>query len=320
MTSELSIRRAGPTTLEVNGRTVELKVHMARLTSRFPPNSLEAAEEALRTGAGVVEVDIVALADGTFLVTHETRLGRAIAGDPQVLIAQLTRAEARRLRFRDASGGPPLLEELVDLALAIGGTTRLHLDLKEWHALPPAAVAYLAGQAARLNGRAVVGSAADWNLQRIHAAAPQVTLGYDPLLRLDYRDKVRPDAVPSYLGRHGYLDDDPIARVEGLSAAEYLEQRFAALTCLVPRAREFYVRWQVLLRAADQGFDLTGFLHARGLRVDAWTLDQPDEPALAVARRLLALGVDQLTTNAPLAFAEALTEQDDAGRGETVSR
>lgn len=306
MTAQLSIRRVGPATLEVNGRPVELKVHMARFTPRFPHNSLEGVEEALRGGAGVVEVDILALADGAFLVTHETHLGRAIAGDPDVQVAQLTSEEARRLRFREAPGRPPLLDELVDLVLAIGGPARLHLDLKDWHALSPAAVSYLADQVSRLNGRAVVGSAADWNLQGIAAATPQLLLGYDPMLRLDWRDKVRTDAVPSYLGRHGYLDDDPLARVEGLSAADYLRLRFTALSCLVPRLSEFYVRWQVLLRAADQGFDLVDFLHARNLRVDTWTLDQPDEATLAIARRLLALGVDQITTNAPLAFAEAL--------------
>lgn len=308
MTAQLSIRRIGPATLEVNDRLVELKVHMARFTTRFPHNSLEAVEEALRGGAGVVEVDLLALADGAFLVTHETRLGRAIAGDPDVRVSQLTSDEARQLRFRDAPGRPPLLDELVELVRSIGGQARLHLDLKDWHALSPAAVTHLAEQAARLNGRAVVGSAADWNLQGIAAAAPQVRLGYDPMLRLDWRDRVRPDAVPSYLGRHGYLDDDPLARVEGLNAADYLRLRFAMLSSLVPRLSEFYVRWQVLLRAADQGCDLIDFLHTRGLRVDAWTLDQPDEATLAIARRLLALGVDQLTTNAPLAFAEALEQ------------
>jgi glycerophosphoryl diester phosphodiesterase len=279
---------------------------MARLTPRFPYNSLEAVAEALRGGAGVVEVDVLALADGAFLVTHETRLGRAIAGDPEVQVSQLSNAEARRLSFRGTPGRPPLLDELVELVRSIGGQARLHLDLKDWHALSPAAVTYLAQQVARLNGRAVVGSAADWNLRGIAAAAPQALLGYDPMLRLDWRDRVRPDAVPCYLGRHGYLDDDPLARVEGLSAAEYLRLRFAMLASLVPRLNEFYVRWQVLLRAADQGFDVVDFLHARNLRVDAWTLDQPDEATIAIARRLLALGVDQLTTNAPLAFAEAL--------------
>ena len=58
------------------------------------------------------------------------------------------------------------------------------------------------------------------------------------------------------------------------------------------------VDWRVLDAA------LAGRCHARGLAVLAWTVDEPE-----LMRRVLALGVDGLTSNRPDLFAAVETER-----------
>ncbi len=50
--------------------------------------------------------------------------------------------------------------------------------------------------------------------------------------------------------------------------------------------------------------------HARGVRVDAWTIDDPAE-----MRRLLDLGVDVIITKRPARLAEVLEGRREAGDG-----
>ena len=61
-----------------------------------------------------------------------------------------------------------------------------------------------------------------------------------------------------------------------------------------------------MLVAADDGFDLVAAFHAAGRRVDAYTLPRADAAGLAAARRLLALSVDQITTDDPEGLHAAL--------------
>jgi glycerophosphoryl diester phosphodiesterase len=68
----------------------------------------------------------------------------------------------------------------------------------------------------------------------------------------------------------------------------------------------WYIRARMLARTLDDGFDWIAYLHGRGARVTAWTLD-PDNPgAVALARRLAGQGVDRITTNDPEGMARAL--------------
>ena len=61
-----------------------------------------------------------------------------------------------------------------------------------------------------------------------------------------------------------------------------------------------------MLFAADDGFDLIAAFHAAGRRVDAYTIKRADAAGLAAARRLLALRVDQITTDDAEGLAAAL--------------
>ena len=73
-----------------------------------------------------------------------------------------------------------------------------------------------------------------------------------------------------------------------------------------PDAELVYLDHELVLLAADDGFDLVAAFHAAGRRVDAYTIRRADAAGLAAARRLLDLRVDQITTDDPEALGAAL--------------
>ena len=73
-----------------------------------------------------------------------------------------------------------------------------------------------------------------------------------------------------------------------------------------PDAELIYLYHALALAAADDGFDLVAAFHAAGRRVDAYTLPRADAAGLATARRLLALRLDQITTDDPEGLHAAL--------------
>jgi glycerophosphoryl diester phosphodiesterase len=91
-------------------------------SSTKPENTLEAFDEAFRTGARVVELDVRLTADGVAVVAHDPGLGRVTDGADEGLVHELT-AEA----IRRAAPGIPTLEEACALAAGRGG---LDLEIK----------------------------------------------------------------------------------------------------------------------------------------------------------------------------------------------
>jgi glycerophosphoryl diester phosphodiesterase len=73
-----------------------------------------------------------------------------------------------------------------------------------------------------------------------------------------------------------------------------------------PRADTIYLHHSVVLAAAEAGHDLVERVHRTARRVDAYTIPRADAEGLAVARRLLDLRVDQITTDDPDGLGRAL--------------
>jgi glycerophosphoryl diester phosphodiesterase len=162
--------------------------------------------------------------------------------------------------------------------------------------------------------RVRVTSGADWALRRLRDLDADLALGFDPLLYLEWkppaesarhgeRQRTRP---PFRLGVYGYRDDHPLASRRWGETADYLAARAEALWVQAPTGAIWYIHAGLLACALDDGFDWIADLHARGTEVDAWTLD-PDRPEhVALARRLMAAGIDRITTNNAPALARAL--------------
>ncbi len=150
----------------------------------------------------------------------------------------------------------------------------------------------------------VVGCLADWNLRTLRRVAPELEVGFDPAFHLDVPvgEFLR---LPVRTNAYGYLDDHPLGYRKVLPTPRYLADRLEATSYLVPGVREFYLRKEFVLKALDDGFNPIEHLHRLhpGVAVDVWTLDASEENAREKLLRLLRAGVDQITTNTPLALA-----------------
>lgn len=274
-----------------DGHKTWLKWHRARKQAGDLPFTGERMVEGMRLGASV-EVDLRRHAEGGFAVLHDETLDRGTTGTGAV--AAHTRAQLRQLYLRDETGNATthrvmLLEDLVDL-LADAGVEEgalLQLDLKEnAGALGPLEVSGFGEAVGTLARHMIVSGGDAAAVALLVDAAPGMQSGFDP------SDEDRFTAAQQAGRLQGFVDD-------AIAAA--------------PDADMIYLYWQIVTEAADIGFDIVAAFHARGKRIDAWTLNTTDPKTVAVAERLLALKVDQITTDDPVGLEAALNPATNQG-------
>lgn len=261
-----------------------LKWHRARRFGTDPVFTGRRIIEGMAAGASV-EVDLVIHGDDGFAVLHDLVLDDDTTGHGPV--RQTPADLLRGLNLRGNDGAPiadtvMLLEDLADLIATQGAhpDALLQLDYKEdAAALTPAVIATFA-RALRPVARHFILSSGDADaVARLTAPVPDLRIGYDPC----------------HMGA--------IERVQATrDFAGFVSEALAAS----PHAELIYLEHRLVLGADDLGFDLIAAFHAAGRRVDAYTLQRADAPGVAVARRLLALKVDQITTDDPEGLASAL--------------
>ena len=110
-------------------------------------------------------------------------------------------------------------------------------------------------------------------------------------------------AVPGMLAGFDPSDEDVFKAALG---AGTLDSFVADAIAASPSSNMIYLNWQIVTLAADAGFDIVAAFHKRGRRIDAWTIKAADAEMLPVIERLLALKVDQITTDDPEGMAAAL--------------
>lgn len=289
--------------------------HAARRGHRHPPGSLAALRACLAAGARFVEIDVLPVADGDFALLHDGELDRATDGVGVVF--SRSSAEISRLHYRQngqvtgeqvglLSQAVALLQTRPDAALQ-----ELQLDLKPDAPLSVELLRSLLNQVEPVQQRIRVSSGADWALRGLRALDPGLALGFDPLLYLDIdaEGKRDEDVPPLHMGAYGYRDDHPLASRRWGPPAAYLAARAEALAAQAPAGGVWYIDAHLLARVLEDGFDWVGYLHTHGVQVTAWTLD-PDRPGhLDLARRLIEVGVDRITTNDPPGLAAALGDR-----------
>jgi glycerophosphoryl diester phosphodiesterase len=239
-----------------------------------PENTLAAFDLAARLGADALEIDVRRTRDGEAVVFHDEETAR-LTGQPGTIEAR-TLAEVRALDagfgftpdggatfpFRDTGLGVPTLAEV----LARYPGLRLNVDAKTDDA-PLAEVLADVLRRAGAVARACVGSFHDAQAERLGALLP------------------------------GY--------------ARYLPER--AATCHVMAAKAGgggeecpggFELASLPLRMGDLlvvDAAVVGYFHGLGLRVNAWTVDDP-----ADMRELLRLDVDGIVTDRPDLLREVL--------------
>lgn len=283
-----------PTTLTLDDRPVRLVCHMAQLSGTLRRNSFAAIRECLEAGAERIEIDIHSLAGGDYAVFHDRRLDTQTTGTGG--IGKATADDIRALCWRDdPDDRPPLLSEIA--ALAAQGSTQIQLDLKDWRPLDDARVRALIDAVAPAHDRVIVSTGQNWNLQRLHRAAPDLAFGFDPNHYLDHYTEGSPFFLPRNVGAYGYRDDHPLAVGRTEDVATYLHERWEQIVMLAPGAREYFISYRLVLQMLGDGFNVADFLHERGIDANVWTLDSIGPDAVDTLRRLSEAGIDRFTTN-----------------------
>lgn len=242
----------------------------------WPENSLAAFAGALALGIDLLELDVHLSADGEPVVIHDAILERTTEGQGPVGAAPAS--VLRGLRLRGPGGALtderlPLLDDV--LALARPRSASLLVEMKG----PGWSVRY---------GRSGRGLEVD-------PGPVYVGLEERVLARLDVAGMADRATVmafnPAVLERVHALA--PGRRTTLLVSRQHVEQAGTRPTDTV--------EWAARLGVTDLGLQHTlvdagvvGDAHARGFLLGAWTAN--DETAL---RRLLALGVDLITTDRP---------------------
>ncbi|MGN6109828.1 MAG: glycerophosphodiester phosphodiesterase [Kofleriaceae bacterium] len=231
-----------------------------------PENTMVAFERAVEIGVDALELDVHATRDGALIVAHDDTARRMAAAD--VAWSAIDLADARRLDagwgFLAPDGTRPFAGHGIQVptleeVLDAFPEMRLNVDLKRGKAAIEPALALI----------------------RQRRAEERVTLAS---FHLDTLLGVR---------RRGYggetaLSSGEVGALLALPAMLWRQLPFTGSAVQVPTH-------QGVLR-----FDRAPFIakcHSLGLRVDFWTIDDPEE-----ARRLLALGADGIMTNDPAAL------------------
>ena len=227
----------------------------------WPENSLLAFQSAIALGSDLLELDVHQSRDGGVAVIHDATVERTTDGTGAV--ASMTAADLRRLRLRGPDGAPtPERVPTLDevLAAAAPSTVGLLIEVKE-----PAPAARYDGLEER-----VLAAIAAAGLQ-----ARATIMAFDPRV---------------------------IVRVREL--APRMRTTFLVDRAAVERAGvrpEVSVDWARAAGATDVGLEFTlldervvAAARAASLVLGVWTVN--DEAAM---RRMLALGVDVLTTDRP---------------------
>jgi len=273
-----------PVYVERNGHRTWLKWHRGRRRVADPVFTGQRILEGMAVGASV-EVDLVVTGDKGFAVLHNLELSQETTGRGPV--AHTSDAALRQLQLRANDGTPiadrvMLLEDLC--ALLTGGSLHpealLQLDYKEDDSvLDAVALANFARATAPVARNLILSSGNARAVRMLADQVPGIRIGFDP------SDEARVDA----------------ARADG-SHAGFVAETLAS----APDADLIYLYWEIPLLFAEDGFDIIAAFHAAGKRVDAWTFSRIDADALVQVERLLALKVDQITTDDPEGLAMAL--------------
>lgn len=275
-------------------------MHRCLWSGRYSENSPLAVAECASERVLRTEIDVRALRDGEFVVLHDDRFDRVT--DASGPVREATAVEATRPLFKDGSH-PLLFSEAIELIAASEYPKWIELDLKDLAPYSSAQAEALARAVQPLKERGHFSTPADWNLRRLLAVDPTLLVSLNPHC---YIDTEMDEEVRLPLGAYGYRDAHPLARERIVPTADYLRDRFGGIMRLVPGVIEAHVRVGMFERMLDDGVaDVAEIFHSLGLKLDVWTLDADAPRWRERLARVVASGVDIVTTNTALAFASA---------------
>jgi glycerophosphoryl diester phosphodiesterase len=283
---------------------------MGVLSGRHRRNSFDALRECFSSGVYRLEVDVHSLAGPDYIVFHDRRLEHMTNGRGS--IGQATPEQVRAIEFTEHPGDrPPLLSEIVELMRDCD--TEIQLDLKDWRPMPPERLRALTDTIAPVKDRVIISSGQDWNLARLHQSDPEIRFGFDPGHYIDHAIEGDSVFLPRTMGAYGYRDDHPLAFGRTEATCDYLEQRMAMLMLQTPGASEYFLSYRLVCQMLDDGFNVAEWLHERDMGANVWTPDHHGEESVRMLERLIALGIDRVTTNTAPAWLDAFAGREQTG-------
>ena len=282
------------------------------------PNSLEAIQACLKVNAPIIEIDVHALADSDYLLTHDSRLDSETTGHGEVSACSVNDAHDLQYRTEDGETNTrvPLLSDVIKLFAEYPNETQLQIDFKNvfpFETEEP--IQRLVNLIKPLKQRAIVSSLGAWQLRKLRKYDQQLRLGLDIHLEIDLRakDYEAPAGFPPppyRQGAYGYWDDHPLSLQAIWSTAEYLEDRCVTLAGIVPNISVMYCRHTFLNKALKDEFNWAERLHSMGILCCAYTVDVDDIQAVENAKQLVKAGVDQITTNTPQSMQQLFMDEN----------
>ena len=270
MTDPIAVTRSGHRTM--------LKWHRGRRRAADPVFTGRRILEGMALGASV-EVDLVVHGGHGMAVLHDhLSIARETTG--QGPARALSAAELRALQLRGNDGAPiadhvMLLEDRCALLVKTPPhpDALLQLDYKEDEAaLDPLTIENFVASTSPVARNMIVSSGSAAAVDILTSAVAGMHVGYDP------------------------CSDENIAALQlTRDFAGFVRDTLEAS----PKAELIYLAWELMIELDTAGFDIIGALHAAGKRVDAWTIKAADASTRPVVERLLALKVDQITTDDP---------------------
>jgi len=268
------------TAIETGKHITRLKWHRLQRSHSDLPFTPRRLLEGLAVGASM-EVELRLHADHSFVCLHDATLDRETSGTGPV--AQASLEQLRQVTLRGAHSvtgeGLILLEDLAELARGGAAPDALiQLDLKESDAaLDPQTIENFRRTLACVAGRCIL-SGRDWQaVSRLAAAIPAMRRGFDPCA-VDTLEQLR----------------------DGIDCLDFVESALATAA----EAEMIYLDYRIVLAAEEMGIDLVAPFRASGKAVDVWTLNTDHPGAARSVKRLVALKVDQITTDEPDALQD----------------
>jgi glycerophosphoryl diester phosphodiesterase len=260
---------------------IRIKWHRLRRTAGDVDFTATRLREGLAAGASM-EIDLRRHAERGFVCLHDDVLESETSGEGPIAAASI--AHLRSLRMRGPDGAITdepllLLDDLIEIARNGHANAVVQFDLKEHLVnLDEATIASFA-HVVRPNAGRFLLSGDDWDAVRaIGRRIGGLSLGFDP--------SELPEATNLKNGR----DFADFTRFTLETAAE---------------AAIIYLDYRIVLASLTSGYDMIAGLQGGGKEVDAWTFDITSPDSSANLAQLIASGVDQISSNDPLALQEA---------------
>ncbi len=236
-------------------------------SATHPENTLTAFRAALELGVPVIELDVRLTSDGAAVVMHDPDVSRTTDGAGLV-------HELPASRLAELNAGTPRAPEpvptLADALELISGRAAVALEIKS-----------LPGEPNHSDREALV-EAAHAELERCSFAGPVLILSFDPR-SIEASKAMAPEVPTGFLSTHPVDPRDALA----YAAKEGHDLVLPGTWSLIPA-----------------GPDYVDEVHAAGLRVGTWTVD--DRPTLEM---LLDRGLDAIASNDPRMAMGCLTDR-----------